>query len=204
LEVSHDDAMLPVNIHHDGSYTNDLLILVSPLKIESGNFGYKEAKAKLKEIFEKNEDYRTLVKERYGNWTQFPTDLLNKVIEEYGEKPCSCEDPDCVSCNRDNDITEKEEDNDDFDEDDDEVIDEYNTPINSSKSLSKVQKDIEKNKCKSIEKKETSVDIAIKTLNEGFNQILNGLTLLNNSANCVNTVKDVTEEDLKQMIRNFR
>jgi len=78
-----DETILPVNISLNGQLTNDLIILVLPDKIDLGMLSYKEAKTELKDIFDKDEAFKILVKETKGNWTQFTTEQLNEVLSWY-------------------------------------------------------------------------------------------------------------------------
>jgi hypothetical protein len=54
---------------------------------------YKVLKAQVKEIFEKDGDFKEIVKRRMGNWTQFDKDTMKSVIDIYAlysKEPVSC------------------------------------------------------------------------------------------------------------------
>jgi len=99
-----DNALLPTNIMYEGRVTNDLLILVTPIKIDHGILPYKEIKRTLKEIFEAVPSFKEHIRDNRGNWTQFTTEQLNQILDEYNNnwssgnvKEESCEEP-CREC----------------------------------------------------------------------------------------------------------
>lgn len=71
-----DDALMPTELEE---YT----IFLNPQKVQSGAYGYKEAKSMIKQFIADNEE---AARAHFGNYTHCTTVQLNELINSYGKK----------------------------------------------------------------------------------------------------------------------
>ena len=179
LDITNNNAILPVNILNNGILTNDLGILISPLKNQGGMMSYKEAKVQLKGFFEKNADFKKYVKETMGNWTQFTTEQLNQVVNTFNER-YSDEKPvkKTPAKKTPYKVIEKQE-----------------------KLFEEIQNIAEKYDVNCF--KTSEYKTAIEYINQGMQMLLGGITLLN-SVISDNTVNTLTEDDFISYLKKWQ
>lgn len=98
-ELIDDNSLLPKDINYKGTVTNNLVfMLTNPnKKIKSGT----TARQELFTLIKNNEDLKTFIKVKVGNYTNVSTETLKSLIEEYNESKQPVE---CQFCDKDTKI----------------------------------------------------------------------------------------------------